>query len=101
MTDNEIIKALECCEYGACRDCPIYNDSTCMTRCREDALDLIYRQKAEIERLTKENNNLRESECDHCACVLLDRMDKLKEEIVKLLMRNFCDKEIQKIIDAI
>lgn len=31
----------------------------------------------------------------------LDRIDKLKEEIVKLSMRNFCDKEIQKIIDAI
>ena len=42
MTDNEIIKALECCpldDIGGCR--------------KIDALALINRQKAEIERLKK------------------------------------------------
>lgn len=53
MTDNDIIKALECCILGYCRDC-FYGD-TDQRHCRDDlmqnALDLINRQKAEIERL--------------------------------------------------
>ena len=59
MTDNEIIKALECCSIddhiGVCKECP-FTDV-----CDEDeqalqkhALDLINRQKAEIERLQKD-----------------------------------------------
>ena len=60
MTDNEIIKALECCSIdnhiGVCKECPFADV------CDEDdqalqkhALDLINRQRAEIERLEKEN----------------------------------------------
>ena len=55
MTDNEIINALECCcspKVNACDDCPFHK------RCYEnnewlekEAIDLINRQKAEIERL--------------------------------------------------
>jgi hypothetical protein len=54
MTDNEIIKALECCssqKVNACDDCPFYE------RCynndefiEKEAIDLINRQKAEIDR---------------------------------------------------
>ena len=57
MNDNEIIKALECCvEIGEndCQNCPYFNDVSCGCRNYEnlkDALDLINRQKAEIERL--------------------------------------------------
>ena len=51
MTEREIIKALECCKDNNCHECPIKG-------CTEDifveALDLIDRQKAEIERLKKE-----------------------------------------------
>ena len=60
MTDNEIIKALECCsdwENGdTCKECPFYEELDCATTDRLDkyALDLINRQKAEIERLEKE-----------------------------------------------
>ena len=60
MTDNEIIKALECCGsgHGNCNDCP-YDVETCITTegkifLMKDALDLINRQKAEIERLEKD-----------------------------------------------
>ena len=50
MTDTEIIKALECCKDNSfnsfsCEKCSYHG--TC-----EDALALINRQKAEIERLT-------------------------------------------------
>ncbi len=54
MTDNEIIKALECCKTGDdCKGCPYYANEryTCGEHFNEDMLDLINRQKAEIERL--------------------------------------------------
>lgn len=54
MTDEQIIKALECCvaeTEDACAICPLHNDRWC-TSTRENAtLALINRQKEEIERL--------------------------------------------------
>ncbi len=73
MTDNEIIKALECCadEYiHSCDYCPFEKE------CSGDnlnlvkfALDLINRQKAEIEKLDAENDCLvkkLDKQCDEC-----------------------------------
>lgn len=55
MTDNEIIKALECCkpkQNRNCGDCPAYDlGNFCAAELRENVLDLINRQKAEIEKL--------------------------------------------------
>ena len=57
MTDNEIIKALECCNRnGSCSKCPydrasFEHEPDCASAMTADALDLINRQKAEIERL--------------------------------------------------
>lgn len=50
MTDNEIIKALECCEVGDCINCPFDRDA-CDDELAREALNLITRQKAEIEKL--------------------------------------------------
>lgn len=56
LTDNEIIKALECClsDIPPCITCKYDNDTItcdeCMGELMKDALDLINRQKAEIER---------------------------------------------------
>ena len=61
MTDNDIIKALECCKdsYFSCEcDCCPYIRGArkdCNGDLMCDALDLINRQKAEIERLTEDN----------------------------------------------
>ena len=53
MTDEQIIKALECCrEFSkqSCTECPYHNfGHGCLTECFKDALDLINRQKAKIE----------------------------------------------------
>lgn len=50
MEDKEIIKALEhCINDATCEQCN-YSPSSCFIN--ENALDLIKRQKAEIERLT-------------------------------------------------
>lgn len=58
MTDNEIIKALECCvktEFiSDCAKCEMFAFD-CKDILIENALDLINRQKAEIERLQKHN----------------------------------------------
>ena len=64
MTDSEIIKALECCK-GAdtdCWECELFD--CCKVTVQEimqNALDLINRQKAEVERLNKEVDRL--SQC--------------------------------------
>ena len=61
MTDEEIIKALECCttKGAKCSDCPAYKkvDRSDCKKYFRGAIDLINSQKAEIERL---NNELKE-----------------------------------------
>ena len=59
MTDNEIIKALECCMYGhECEGCSYIGKGLCSDKMKKDALDLINRQQAEIERLNIKNKAL-------------------------------------------
>ena len=57
MTDNEIIKALECCVDWcgtiSCWACPLKNTGCIHFYKLKETLDLINRQKAEIERLQK------------------------------------------------
>lgn len=61
MTDNEIIKALECChDYSDCGDCSYgifrTKNGLCVDLLHKGALDLINRQKAEIGKLKEANN---------------------------------------------
>ena len=58
MTDNEIVKTLECCAEDKCRECPLLNDDCGEVILCKNALDLINRQKAEIERLEKDRASL-------------------------------------------
>ena len=55
MTDNDIIKALKCCgnQMFSC------SDRQCKAKTIGNAIDLINRQKAEIERLTIDMNAAR------------------------------------------
>ena len=81
MTDNDIIKALELQPYcnpkkGQCGKCPyLIGCNDCATRFPQDALDLINRQKAEIERLQKAKYIY--STVDYCA----EDLDKALKEI--------------------
>ena len=54
MTDNEIIRALECCIEDDCDNCPWDEQTACIEYMKRDALYLIDSQKAEIERLKEQ-----------------------------------------------
>lgn len=54
MTDNEIIKALECCiDQANCKECPLHvpGDGDCVDIVNFRAYEIIKHQKAEIEKL--------------------------------------------------
>ncbi len=54
MTDNEIVKALECCGNDECSKCPL-QDGVCSEKdVMKNAIDLINRLQAENEMLKKE-----------------------------------------------
>lgn len=55
MNDEAIKQALECCLIGECEGCPISKFSDCYETLKDEAMSLINRQQAEIERL---NGNL-------------------------------------------
>ena len=54
MTQDEIKKALECCETDSCCFCPYYKYEGCETILKKDVLALIIEQEKEIERLKEE-----------------------------------------------
>ena len=88
MTDNEIIKALECCnstERGHCLNkCPYYNYSAnCTQAMIKDALDLINRQKEEISKKDIEIDILIQKKED-----LSDEVSDLRAEIERF--KEFC-----------
>ena len=71
MTDNDIIKALECCANADCINCPKWSAEWYSGMCADFlpmVFDLINRQKAEIEMLEEHNN------------ILIDRVDNLVYE---------------------
>ena len=59
MADREIIRAFDLCENsvsdGKCNKCPFGNNRDGCLNLNNHVLDLIKRQKAELERLKKEN----------------------------------------------
>lgn len=93
MTDNEIIKALECCftrgfDESTCYECPFYTATAkCTEDLRDSALDLINRQKAEIERLEKEKQDIKDKyDCQQT--VYCDLSDIIKEKCKELELAN-------------
>ncbi len=111
LKDEEIIKALECCMNGNnCGGCCPYDDEDdtceeCTSKLTKDALDLINRQKAEIERL-------RNSESTYRSCYesLTNMYEEAKSEAIKEVLmtldaevessnkyiREYDDSEVQK-----
>jgi len=84
MTDNEVIKGLECCKNDDCDNCP-NTFGNCYSNLAGAALDLINRQQTEIDRLSVYNeeivNRIRKS-------AIKEFEDKLKEKAVDV---GICD----------
>ena len=63
-TDEQIVKALECCQSHTitdCRDCPNRaSGDNCVNELMSNALDLINRQKVEIEEFEIERKKLQD-----------------------------------------
>lgn len=60
MTEQEVVKTLKCCLTGTCKNCSINNETAnCITRLEKAALELIERQRSEIEELTTEVESLK------------------------------------------
>lgn len=80
MTDEQIIKALECCYiHSACTGCPCAgSDVDCLVGVGEGAIDLINNQKADIERLREDNSSLNETVSN-----LLNQFKNIKSEAIK------------------
>ena len=81
MTDNEIIKALECCsQNNGCESCPYMWMGHCTEQLPEDALGLINRQNAEIDGLKIANEKMYEAGKEQEAeierlCSVVDKTD--------------------------
>lgn len=103
-TENreQIVKALEICTDETtefCTGCPFIENGGCkQSSLLKLALALIRELTEENKKLTinmnaygltakrlaEENEMLRESECDFCACTLLDERDNAKAEVAKI-----------------
>ena len=86
MKDSEIIKALECCacmDNNYCVHCPLYTDTSnkCSLVLMKNALDLINRQKAEIERLER----ILTTRCEHCPRDNTTLVKEVAERLIDLI----------------
>ncbi len=98
MTDNEIIKALECCKKsdktGDCTKCSLWTDKQCMQKLFKNILALINRQKVEIERLKEENfkilaeRNREHSYCMHYVNMIAKAESKGRKEFAERLKKE-------------
>lgn len=75
MTDNETIKALECCKDNDCDNCPFEEQCRRNGSLADIALDLINRQKTEIDILIRKKETLRDEIAEHQA-----EIERLKEK---------------------
>ena len=57
FTDEEVIKALECCSSYDCDGCPLYSPTiNCVIDLPRCALELVERYRAEIGKLKERND---------------------------------------------
>lgn len=101
FTDEEIIKTLEChdADEKTCKGCELYPEFKCCYLTKTITLDLINRQKAEIERLeTVANKNfnqwnmLAEKTKQHYANLYEEAKDNLKAEAYKEFAKKLKEK---------
>ena len=87
MTDNEIIKALECCiSNKPCQECAFLGagigaKTTCEVQMMKQALDLINRKQAEIEALKTHEEREHQLCKNVCAPKYEEEIERLHKEV--------------------
>ena len=106
FTDEEIIKALELCNKPAdpeiCENCPFCSDFKCLYILKANALKLINRQKAEIEKLENARQKQAQilSEETEQKYELIDKLSQVKAEAYKEFAERLKEKKLQSTLDA-
>ena len=90
MTDNEIIKGLECCGRESCNGCPYNKNCHQGNPMIGDALDLIKRQQEEIEGLKGIPVSPPKDPMDFCG-VLCDYAEELIDKAKSEAYREFAE----------
>ena len=92
MTDEQIVKALECCVSSAggdaCRGCPYEEEGICVTdglALQRDSLALIKRQQAEIEDLKADKEALINGQLTLQKMYLESRAEAVREFAERLI----------------
>ena len=84
MTDEQIIKALECCIGGkTCINCPLKTDDACFQTVRVEALGIINRQNLTIDELTKAYKSLKSEKNAELEQKTMD-VERLNKEVDRL-----------------
>ena len=82
LTESEIMKALECCSKPVgedCNECPLKSSDCLKVNIEELALDLINRKNEEIERVTKERDNITKTYTEVVDAWKITRAKAIKE----------------------
>lgn len=95
MTDNEIIKAFECCVNGECTNCPKRSEEEigCHSRACRDALDLLQRQRATIngqQTIIKMASDIVKESVDHTKTAKAEAATEFAEFVLALFP---CDRD--------
>ena len=100
MTNNEIIKALMCCGDKNCKYCPNFSeDIECSEKLIKLSLDLINRQKAEIERLKQTPKCVYAYDgktveyCVEGPCSVEKTIDEIKSEAIREFAEKLKEKQ--------
>ena len=100
FTDEEVIKALELCSKSlsikTCQKCPFYLRTNCVSALKLNAIDLINRQKAEIEQWQEEANKWQIFFSQE-----IDNRGKIKAEAYKEFAEKLKEKNFNFCIDDI
>jgi molecular chaperone GrpE (heat shock protein) len=94
FTDDDVIKALECCTLGDCFPCAYGNIGVgCRDKMNADALALILRQKREIERLNTVHADMTESlrlaaEANKDMQAEIERLKKIGDDKTSEVLRH-------------
>ena len=101
MTDKEIIKCLRHCRAGDCEECKALGVCNATFSFHKNALDLINRQKEEIERLENENKILSKNADTAFQDGLNEAQDlyaeQIKAEIKSEAIKEFAERLKEKI----